>query len=81
MGHWVLGQPYKPIPVELAIAYWGNSFKGMFFRFGIQPRYRGRDLGRRGDSIPETACAIKEKFLYWNASPQKPMHPTDCAHL
>ncbi|NER34416.1 MAG: hypothetical protein F6J93_10385 [Oscillatoria sp. SIO1A7] len=35
------------------------------------------DPGRRGDSIPETAFAFKEKLLYWNASPQKAWEPTD----
>ncbi|NER35646.1 MAG: hypothetical protein F6J93_16915 [Oscillatoria sp. SIO1A7] len=38
----------------------------MFFIFGILERYReyrGRDPGRRGDSIPETAFALLEKII------------------
>ena len=72
IGHWALG-----------IGHWalGNSsrFSGSP-RLPILPRACFLDLaflrGRRGDSIPKTAFALLAKLLYWNSSPEKPMHPT-----
>ncbi|NER38582.1 MAG: hypothetical protein F6J93_32290 [Oscillatoria sp. SIO1A7] len=47
--------------------------------WGIIESYRGRDPGRRGDSIPETAYATKEDDCLGMRGPHKPMQPTDRA--